>query len=231
MKEFRRILLEAVVVMVAGVLVAAVGYVIVRPLDIARNYFPRLVAKELPTSRPSPTTSTAVPTTGAATTSVATDTSVTPSPSQVTPADTPSQAANPVEQRLLEAGLGVIHSDEVLASYLDPAYAAGLIVFVDARTDDHYQAGHIPGAYQYDYFKFAQPPPELQSVLLAPETQKVIVYCGGGQCEDSEHAAIILAQNGVPPSNIFVYLGGWKEWVARGQPAATGADRGTPGGQ
>src|SRR5690606_18567017 len=143
-KEFRRILLEAVVVMVAGVLVAAVGYVIVRPLDIARNYFPRLVAKELPTSRPSPTTSTAVPTTGAATTSVATDTSVTPSPSQVTPADTPSQAANPVEQRLLEAGLGVIHFDEVLASYLDPAYAAGLIVFVDARTDDHYQAGHIP---------------------------------------------------------------------------------------
>jgi rhodanese-related sulfurtransferase len=225
-REFGRILLEAAIVAVAGALVGVVGYFIARPIDDIRRDFSSLTMQSVrPMARPTQVAPTTRPaTTGPATTEPATDRPGDSVPPAVA-------AANPVEQRLLEAGLGVIHFDEVLAAYHDPAYAAGMIVFVDARVDRHYEAGHIPGAYQYDYFKSAQPPPELQAVLLSPDTQKVIVYCGGGQCEDSEHAAIILAQNGVPPGNIFVYLGGWKEWVARGQPAATGADRGTPGGQ
>ena len=55
--------------------------------------------------------------------------------------------------------------------------------------------------------------------------QKVVVYCNGGSCDDSEFAAIMLRDAGVPRENVFVYAGGFNEWKSNGQPVETGARR------
>jgi len=43
--------------------------------------------------------------------------------------------------------------------------------------------------------------------------QKIIVYCTGGSCEDSEFAAMMLRDAGIPNENIVVYGGGITEWT------------------
>src|SRR5262245_11456500 len=88
--------------------------------------------------------------------------------------------------RLHQQGLKLMLSDEVIQLFRDPAYEQGLIVFVDARNDHAYQAGHIPGAWQLDRYR---PENYLPTVFPVCSTaQKVVVYCAGGSCDDSEFA-------------------------------------------
>jgi rhodanese-related sulfurtransferase len=49
-----------------------------------------------------------------------------------------------------------------------------------------------------------------------------VVYCNGGECEDSEFAAIMLRDAGVPREMLFVFAGGIVEWKAAGLPVETG---------
>src|SRR5690606_11381289 len=119
-------------------------------------------------------------------------------------------------------GLGVAEYDEVLALFNDPGYQAGFYTFVDARSERNYTAGHIPGAYRYYHFESEMPPPEVMDALMAPQNQRVIVYCTGGKCEDSEYTAIQFARVGVDPSKIAVYIGGINEWKEQGAPVEQG---------
>ena len=58
----------------------------------------------------------------------------------------------------------------------------------------------------------------LPAVLpMCLNAQKVVVYCAGGTCEESEFAAVMLRDAGVPLENLFVYVGGISEWTAQGQ--------------
>jgi len=52
---------------------------------------------------------------------------------------------------------------------------------------------------------------------------QVVVYCTGGQCEDSEFAAIMLRDAGIQRQNLFVYPGGINEWSALKLPVELGA--------
>jgi rhodanese-related sulfurtransferase len=54
---------------------------------------------------------------------------------------------------------------------------------------------------------------------------KVVVYCNGGECEDSEFAAIMLRDAGVPREALFIYAGGITEWKAQRLPMEAGARR------
>ena len=113
--------------------------------------------------------------------------------------------------RLKEQGLGLVDSNQVVQLLKDPRAEQDLIVFVDARNDDHYQSGHIPGAYQFDHY---HPEKYLTAIMPACQrAQQIVVYCAGGECEDSESAAIFLAQAGIPKERLFVYGGGWTEWT------------------
>ena len=97
------------------------------------------------------------------------------------------------------------------------------MLLIDARDDQHYEAGHIPGAWQFAHY---HPDQYLPSILPAcMGAQKVVVYCNGGACEDSEFAAIMLRDAGVPGDNLFVYAGGISEWMTTGQAVETGARR------
>ena len=49
-------------------------------------------------------------------------------------------------------------------------------------------------------------------------------YCNGGECDDSEHAAIMLRDSlGIPKEKVFVYGGGIAEWTTNGLPIEVGA--------
>jgi rhodanese-related sulfurtransferase len=126
-----------------------------------------------------------------------------------------------VVDQLRQQGLQVIESSDAARLFRDPAHESVGIVFVDARDDAHYQAGHIPGAYAFDHYHAEKYFASVLPVCL--QARQVIVYCHGGDCEDSRFAAIILRDAGIPKEKLYVFVGGITEWEAKGLPVETGA--------
>jgi rhodanese-related sulfurtransferase len=124
-----------------------------------------------------------------------------------------------LKAELLAKGMRLADSNQVAQLFRDPRYDMGLLAFVDARTDDEYQAGHIPGAYQLDHYR---PEKYLPAVLQACNlAQEIIVYCNGGECIDSKETAFLLRQT-VPKEKLLVYLGGLHEWATNQMPVEIG---------
>jgi rhodanese-related sulfurtransferase len=131
-----------------------------------------------------------------------------------------SGAPETLAARLQAKGLKPIEREAAVQAFRDPRYEAELIVFVDARDDQHYQEGHVPGAYQFDHYR---PESYLPAVLPACQNaERIVVYCNGGNCEDSEFAALTLKANGVSLERLFVYAGGMTEWATNGLPVEIG---------
>jgi rhodanese-related sulfurtransferase len=127
----------------------------------------------------------------------------------------PSNSPSPAEllaARLQKEGLQVANSNKVAQLFQDPRCRQNLVIFVDVRNDAEYAKGHIPGAYQFDRYR---PDNYLPTVLGAcTVAEEVVVYCNGGECEDSELAAVTLRDIGIPKEKLYVYPGGWTEWSA-----------------
>ena len=196
-REFKRILLEALVVAAMGLAFALLANLASpRGLSLTRNYFPG--------------------------TTHGSDSSAN---SKVTPATNGDGhvAQNSVAARLKEKGLRLIDREKALQLFRDPQYELESIVFVDARDDRHYAEGHVPGAFQFDRY---YPEKHLPAVLSACQNAtSIVVYCTGGDCEDSEFAALTLKDSGVPVERLAVYAGGMTEWVANGLPVEIGERR------
>ncbi len=125
--------------------------------------------------------------------------------------------------RLKAEGLQLADSNQVLRLFHDPRHEQDLVAFVDARNDEHYENGHIPGAYLFDYY---HPANYLSNVLqVCMMAQEVVVYCNGGDCEDSELSAVMLRDLGVPKEKLLVYGGGMTEWATNNLPIELGARR------
>jgi len=192
----RKAILEAIVVAIIGVGLAFVANAL-SPLGLklSRNYFP-----------------------GAPHITVAT-------PANPTATSTNASASAPTDVEALAArfkaeGLQLTDHTQTVQLFHDPAFQTGSIIFVDARNEQHYQEAHIPGAYHFDHYH-----PELYLPTLFPvlqQAQKIVVYCNGGECEDSEFAAIHLGEYGIPKERILVYAGGIKEWAANKLPMEAG---------
>ena len=121
---------------------------------------------------------------------------------------------------LRELGLQPITHEETVALFQDPFYDDGVSIIIDARNDALYTASHIPGAYQLDHYRMER---YIDAVLQAcAGAEKIVVYCGGGKCEDSEFAAFDLFDHGVDPSCVYVYAGGFEEWADNNMPIETG---------
>jgi rhodanese-related sulfurtransferase len=122
--------------------------------------------------------------------------------------------------RLREQGIEAADGQRVATWFHDPRHDEGLVVFVDARDDQHYQEGHIPSAYQLDNF---HPFDYLATVLPACQlAEQVVVYCNGGNCDDSLGVATVLVSANIPKEKIAVYLGGITEWSTNGLPIEVG---------
>ena len=123
-------------------------------------------------------------------------------------------------QRLKELGLGVKSASEVLEFLDDPEFEAGMILLIDARNQKAFEESHIPGAYLFDHYQMDQ-----YIDLILPFCQiaeSIVIYCTGGQCEDSEYAATDLTGFGVPVEKMAIFVGGMNEWNDLGYPTATG---------
>jgi len=84
------------------------------------------------------------------------------------------------------------------------------IIFIDARDEEEFAEGHIKGAI------LAPSTPEL--VQLFPDrSSPIVTYCSGGDCDVSMELAEQLMFEW-EYERIFVYLGGWPEWKAKGYP-------------
>ncbi len=202
-RELARVLLEALLVAVAGLVFAlSANQVSPRGLVLARDYFP------------------------GATTLLDPHGSNHPAPAPISVANAPpsageTKAANPVVVRLAQQGLTLIDHTEAVALFRDPRYEQERVVFVDARNAQAYAESHIPGAYSLDHY---YPEKYLPDVLPACQlAEKVVVYCTGGECEDSEFTAVMLKEAGIPADRLAVYGGGIHAWKEHGMPLETGA--------
>jgi len=111
--------------------------------------------------------------------------------------------------------------DEVVDIFNDPTVDTGHYLFVDARKDEEFQAGHIPGAIQCNHYRLEEYIYPL--IDRADGAEKIVVYCGGGNCEDSIFVCKDLTDFDIPFEAIYLYSGGWKEWSQKGMPSEKGA--------
>ncbi|UCD28998.1 MAG: rhodanese-like domain-containing protein [Planctomycetota bacterium] len=126
------------------------------------------------------------------------------------------------DSEFTEGGFRIIKHEDVVKLFNDPLYAGGLYVIIDARDEEQYADGHIPGAYQLDPWRYTEDQlKEMLNICLTAE--KVALYCKGGECEDSEMAADLLIQNDVIPGSIHVYSGGFDRWSGSRMPVEKGA--------
>lgn len=212
-KEPLRTLTEAVLVTVAGVALALVANQLSpRGLSLNRDYFPAA-----PSTSPKPTPAIPTPADGGG-------------GAAATPAAPGILAAGKnVRARIEARGFRFIESAEAKQLFEDPRRTQELVVFIDARNDQHYQEAHIPGAYQFDHYYPATHLPIVMPVCQQAEV--IVVYCTGGDCEDSEFAAVALHETGIPADRLAVYGGGITEWQASGMPIEAGPRGSSPMGE
>lgn len=100
------------------------------------------------------------------------------------------------------------------------------VVFIDARIQQEFDAGHIPQAFLLNSSMFGtHAADEAMKVLDANEP--VVIYCGGGDCDASKNVAILLQQAGF--KQIHIIEKGYPEWKELGYPIETAAQKADAG--
>ena len=93
-------------------------------------------------------------------------------------------------------------------------FDSGKVLFVDARSQNDYDNGHIPGAVPLPVGQFEE---RIESFLNRyPPEQPIITYCSGRTCEDSHDLAQFLSDVGF--MNVRVFIDGFPGWEAEGYP-------------
>ncbi|MFZ0240904.1 MAG: rhodanese-like domain-containing protein [Desulfobacterales bacterium] len=97
-------------------------------------------------------------------------------------------------------------------------FEEGAALFVDARPEDDFKAGHIKGAFNLPDMDFDQYiGPFLEKT---PAEAVLITYCEGQSCVLSKNLADKLVLAGF--EKVFHLSDGWGQWKARGLPTASG---------
>ena len=88
----------------------------------------------------------------------------------------------------------------------------GNVLFVDARSQENYEDGHIPGAVSLPLGQFDK---RIESFLSRyPPEQPILTYCSGRTCEDSHVLAQLLSDAGF--TNVRIFIDGFPGWKAEG---------------
>ncbi len=123
----------------------------------------------------------------------------------------------PVEE---EAEVGLLTLEQAYERYVNEEVNT-FILFIDARTPDHFQEGHIEGAinvpavfdqvddYQalYDDFLRVHPP---------EEGLPIVIYCNGADCTDSHELREKFFDAGY--YDMYILFQGYPEWKEAGYP-------------
>lgn len=117
------------------------------------------------------------------------------------------------ELQAVFAGNGDINTDVAKR-----AFDRKMAVFIDARPEDQFNAGHIAGSMHIYAEQWQLSIPEIVKI---PKDKPIITYCGGGdECELSHDLAKNLRAMGY--TSVVVYTGGITDWAAKKYPV-TGA--------
>jgi len=100
-------------------------------------------------------------------------------------------------------------TDSTLVSLGEAESWGDKVLWLDARPDEQFARGHIPGALQLNEDQWD---PLLREMLTAwsPE-RKLVVYCSRQSCNLSHEVAERLRKE-AGLTNVFVLKGGWEEW-------------------
>jgi len=102
------------------------------------------------------------------------------------------------------------------ATTVDVATAKALfdrgVPFLDVRSDNSYDAGHIPGAA---HLSTALTESELAEV--ASKNQEVVIYCGGSNCHRSSSVCKRAVSWGW--KKVYYFRDGYPGWKAAGYPS------------
>src|SRR5690625_2306959 len=85
------------------------------------------------------------------------------------------------------------------------------VLWVDARTRSEYEEGHIPEAVLLNEEAWDELLFDFFEAYIQNPNQRIVVYCGGSQCERSTIVAERLREN-IEDADIFVLKGDWREW-------------------
>ena len=142
-----------------------------------------------------------------------------PAASKIQPADFQAEVREAIS-RLERKGFSALSMDQVWFLLGSEEWKTEQIVLIDARNEAAYAAGHLPLAYRFDHY---HPEEHLDEVLAAClVASQIIVYCNGGQCEDSEFAAAYLRDMGIETSKMAVLAEGMHGWLLAGHPVVLG---------
>lgn len=91
---------------------------------------------------------------------------------------------------------------------------AGTAFIVDAREDHDFDEAHLAGSIHVPSSAIYD---NMERIMAVVPTQqnRIIVYCGGGQCEASKNVGLVLREFGY--SNVWLYEKGWEEVEASGR--------------
>ena len=93
-------------------------------------------------------------------------------------------------------------------------FYTGDTLFVDARSAEDYEKGHIPEAISLPVGRFDQ---RIESFMNQfPFDQPIVTYCSGRTCEDSHQLAELLLEAGF--TEVRVFIDGFPGWEAEGYP-------------
>ncbi|MBI9086213.1 MAG: rhodanese-like domain-containing protein [Desulfobacterales bacterium] len=93
-------------------------------------------------------------------------------------------------------------------------FAAGSVLFVDARSEDEYVAGHIAGAVSLPWQRVEE---RFMAVVERLEGGgRIIAYCDGETCQLSHDLAKFLKEMGF--ADVRVLVNGWSVWRNAGLP-------------
>lgn len=139
-----------------------------------------------------------------------------------TPPITPAPAASPQAAPAQPAAFVFTPADKLPAGHITVQQALHLYnegaTFIDARRKDLYVEGHVPQAFRADMASFRGREPGFVSML--PKDMVLVVYCGGGNCDESEHVAQLLDASGF--KTIYIMHDGFPGWKAAGYDVETG---------
>ena len=232
--NWKRHFLEGITLVVAAVICATVSNAIAareRKLTVVGTYpnalnVPAQTPDQpvAPVPEPPTTTNVATITSGDGLKPVATSTVALPKPAPST--QHPAPVTKPTKPDIAKF---TVHPDK---PYIEIAYAdvkalhdAGAL-FLDARRTSVYEQGHIAGARPFSVWEsdIDDKVNKLFGERGDPDAQAkpIVVYCSGGECEDSH----MLAQKlwGIQFNNVYVYKDGFPDWQAKGGTIHTGAN-------
>jgi len=107
-----------------------------------------------------------------------------------------------------------LRNDEVSLQMIEERWK-GEVLWIDARPQEQFDAGHVPGALLLNEQKFDE---QLFALLDTLQTNQkpIILYCGAAKCDASRQVLLRLKQT-LPVENAFVLKGGWTAWQAAGK--------------